>query len=258
MDIKRNYEYLLSELKSIKGVGLKTSNLLKRKKINSIFDLLWKLPKYYTDRSLSTKIKDLRVGEIQTLSLIPQKYSFPRVRKLPNRVLCKDDTGEIDCVFFNSFEGYIRKILPLGKEITVSGKIGIFKNKYQITNPKYVSENATLIKQKHNTYSLTEGITEKTYNRIIGQIIRKLPILDEWHSINISKKFQNISWNDAIKKLHNPENIGKYEDSFYQRLAFDEIFSTFLVNSEIRKKIKKLKKKNKILNIKNKMRLLKI
>ena len=41
MDIKRNYEYLLSDLKSIKGVGLKTSNLLKRKKINSIFDLLW-------------------------------------------------------------------------------------------------------------------------------------------------------------------------------------------------------------------------
>ena len=33
MDIKRNYEYLLSELKSIKGVGLKTSNLLKRKKL---------------------------------------------------------------------------------------------------------------------------------------------------------------------------------------------------------------------------------
>ena len=28
MDIKRNYEYLLSDLKSIKGVGLKTSNLL--------------------------------------------------------------------------------------------------------------------------------------------------------------------------------------------------------------------------------------
>ena len=83
MDIKRNYEYLLSELKSIKGVGLKTSNLLKRKKINSIFDLLWKLPKSYTDRSLSSKIKDLKIDEIQTITIIPQKYSFPRVRNLP-------------------------------------------------------------------------------------------------------------------------------------------------------------------------------
>ena len=47
MDIKRNYEYLLSDLCSLKGVGLKTTNLLKKKKINNIFDLLWKLPKLY-------------------------------------------------------------------------------------------------------------------------------------------------------------------------------------------------------------------
>ena len=59
------------------------------------------------------------------------------------------------------------------------------------------------------------------------------------------KKFDNIKWNDAIIELHKPENIGKYKKNFYQRLAFDEIFSTFLVNSEIRKKIKKIKKKKK-------------
>ena len=46
MDIKRNYEYLLSDLSSLKGVGVKTSNLLKKKKINTIFDLLWKLPNH--------------------------------------------------------------------------------------------------------------------------------------------------------------------------------------------------------------------
>jgi ATP-dependent DNA helicase RecG len=168
---------------------------------------------------------------------------------LPNRVLCSDETGEIDCIFFNSFEGYVRKILPIGKEITVSGKIGYFRNKYQLTNPKYLSEDSSLIKQKHNTYSLTDGITEKIYNKIINQIIENLPLLNEWHSKNILQKFDNISWNDAIKDLHKPENVGSYQKNFYQRLAFDEIFSTFLVNSEIRKKIKKIKKINKILNI---------
>ncbi len=250
MDIKRNYEYLLSDLKSIKGVGLKTSNLLKRKKINSIFDLLWKLPKSYTDRSLSSKIKDLKIDEIQTITIIPQKYSFPRVRNLPNRVLCKDETGEIDCVFFNSYEGYIRKILPIGKEVTISGRIKYFRNKYQLTNPKYISEDSSIIKQKHNTYSLTEGISEKVYNKIIFQIIKNLPQIDEWHSKDILKYFGNIGWNDSIKKLHDPENIGKFKENFYQRLAFDEIFSTFLVNSEIRKKIKKIKKTKKKFNIK--------
>ncbi len=250
MDIKRNYEYLLSDLKSIKGVGLKTSNLLKRKKINSIFDLLWKLPKSYTDRSLSSKIKDLKIDEIQTITIIPQKYSFPRVRNLPNRVLCRDETGEIDCVFFNSYEAYIRKILPIGKEVTISGKIKYFRNKYQLTNPKYISEDSSIIKQKHNTYSLTEGISEKVYNKIIFQIIKNLPQIDEWHSKDILKNFGNISWNDSIKKLHDPENIGKFNENFYQRLAFDEIFSTFLVNSEIRKKIKKIKKTKKKFDIK--------
>ena len=250
MDIKRNYEYLLSDLKSIKGVGLKTSNLLKRKKINSIFDLLWKLPKSYTDRSLSSKIKDLKIDEIQTITIIPQKYSFPRVRNLPNRVLCKDETGEIDCVFFNSYEGYIKKILPIGKEVTISGRIKYFRNKYQLTNPKYISEDSSIIKQKHNTYSLTEGISEKVYNKIIFQIIKNLPQIDEWHSKDILKNFGNIGWNDSIKKLHEPENIGKFKENFYQRLAFDEIFSTFLVNSEIRKKIKKIKKTKKKFDIK--------
>ena len=248
MNIKSNYKYLLSDLTALKGVGVKTTNLLKKKNINNLFDLLWKLPKSYTDRSLSTKIKDLKIGENQTVTVTPQKYLFPRIRNLPNRVICVDDTGNLDCVFFNSYEGYVKKILPLGKEITISGKISYFKNKYQLTNPKYISEDSSLIKQVHNQYSLTEGISEKVYNKIIDQIISELPELDEWHSNQIVKKFGNLSWNNSIVELHKPENIGKYRDNFYQRLAYDEIFSTFLVNSEIRKKIKKIKKKRKKIN----------
>ena len=249
MNIKRNYEYLLSNLNSLKGVGIKTTNLLKKKKVNNIFDLLWKLPKSYTDRSKSLKVKNLKIGENQTITVVPQKYTFPRIKNLPNRVLCSDETGEIECIFFNSYEGYVKKILPIGKEITINGKIGFFRNKYQITNPKSVSEDSTIIKKKHNTYSLTDGLSEKVYNKIINQIIQKLPDLEEWHSTKILKNFSNISWKEAIKDLHKSENIGKYKENFYKRLAYDEIFSTFLVNSEIRKKIKKIKKTKKIINI---------
>ncbi len=248
MVIKSNYKYLLSDLTALKGVGVKTTNLLKKKNINNLFDLLWKLPKSYTDRSSSSKIKDLKIGENQTVTVTPQKYLFPRIRNLPNRVICSDDSGKLDCVFFNSYEGYVKKILPLGKEITISGKISYFKNKYQLTNPKYISEDSSLIKRAHNQYSLTEGISEKVYNKIINQIISELPELDEWHPNQIVKKFGNLSWNNSIVELHKPENIGKYRDNFYQRLAYDEIFSTFLVNSEIRKKIKKIKKKRKKIN----------
>ncbi len=242
------YKYLLSDLKSLKGIGLKTSNMFRRKKINNVFDLLWKLPKSYTDRTKSTKIKDLKIGEIQTITLVPYKYNFPRIRNLPNRILCRDDTGEMDCVFFNSYEGYIKKILPLNKEVTISGKINHFKNKYQITNPKYISEDAAFIKNKHNKYSLTDGISEKVYNKIIKQILSNIPKLEEWHEKDILKRFNNISWNDSIIELHNPENVGKYKSNFYERLAYDEILASFLVHSEIRKKIKKIKKQKKIFN----------
>ena len=249
MTNKKNYNYLLSDLTKLKGVGNKISTLLKKKKINTIFDLLWKLPKSYTDRTKSSEIKDLRISEIQTVNVIPYKYNFPRVRNLPNRVLCKDQTGNLDCIFFNSYEGYIKKILPIGKKVTISGKISFFRNKYQITNPKYISEDSTLIKAKHNQYSLTEGITEKLYNKIIKQIIKDLPKLEEWHNKQILKNFDNISWYESVNELHKPENIGRYNTTFYKRLAFDEIFSSFLVHSEIRKKIKKIKKKQKTFSI---------
>ncbi len=254
-----NYKFLMEDLSKLKGVGDKTVKILKKKKVNNIFDLLWRLPKSFTDRSILSKINELQIGKIHTIKITPVKYNFPRIRNLPNKVSCEDETGKLDCIFFNSYEGYIRKILPLNKEITISGKINFFKKKYQITNPTYVSTNESLIKGVHNKYSLTEGINEKMYNKILNQILNNLPILNEWHDEKILKKFNNISWSDAIKKLHMPENIGKYNSNFYKRLSFDEILSSLLIFSEIRKKIKKIKKNKKIFtnksheNIINKM-----
>ena len=105
--------------------------------------------------------------------------------------------------------------MPLNEEITISGKISFFKNKYQITNPTYVDKDSSLIETVHNKYSLTEGISEKVYNKIISQILKGLPTLNEWHGPNILKKFDNETWNDSIIKLHDPKNIANYKSSFY-------------------------------------------
>jgi ATP-dependent DNA helicase RecG len=245
MKNKNNYDYLLSDLTKLNGVGKKTMEILKKKKVNNIFDLLWRLPKSYTDRTLVSKICNLQIGTIQTIRIVPLKYQFPRVRNLPNRVDCLDETGKIDCIFFNSHEGYIRKILPLNEEVTVSGKVSNYKGRYQITNPTYISQDNSLIETVDNKYSLTEGIKEKTYNKIINQILKNLPTLEEWHDKEILKTFNNESWNDSIIKLHDPSNIENYKSNFYKRLAYDEILASFLVNSEIRKKIKKIKKISK-------------
>ncbi len=239
-----NYEYLLKDINTIKGIGPQISKLFKKKNINTVFDLLWSLPREITDRRNLVKINQLQVGKIQTISVNVIKYNFPRIRNLPNKVYCQDDTGKIECTFFNSYEGYIKKILPINARVTISGKIGYYNKKYQITNPTYVSTKSDTIKKIIPTYSLTEGLTEKKYNSIVNEVLKKIPDLNEWLSHNILKKFNFITWKKSILELHDPININK-KGNFLNRLIFDEILSHFLINSKIRRSIKKIKKTNK-------------
>ena len=102
-------------------------------------------------------------------------------------------------------------------------------------------KNSTVAKKVFSTYSLTEGLNEKKYNKIINQVLEEIPDLDEWLSDTILKKFNYISWKNALLELHDPKNIKK-KGNFLNRLIFDEIISTFLINSRIRKTIKKINK----------------
>ncbi len=241
-----DHEYLLSNIQNIKGIGKKTSQLFKRKNINTIFDLLWHLPTSKIENSKVTNIGDIQIGKLQTIKLTPLKYNFPRIRRLPNRVVCQSNDIKIDCVFFNSYEGYIKKILPLNNEIIISGKINFFRNKYQITNPTQVKESNENILSTQNKYSLTDGLTINKYNNIINEVLKELPDLDEWLNDDIKKKFSNIKWKDAILKIHSLDTIEILKSKYYKRLVFDELFAHFLLSSKIRTKIKKIKKSQKI------------
>ena len=242
-----NYEYLLSDITILKGVGKSLSSKFRKKNINTIFDLILSKPSKYIDRSTETKIKDLHIGKIQTVTLFVEKYNFPRIRNLPNKVICSDDTGKLDCIFFNSYEGYIKKILPLNQMVTVSGKIGFFRGRYQITNPTHVSTDKNKIKKIHSNYSLTEGISDNIFNKTIKEALDNLPKMNEWLSSKILKNFDNITWNEAIANLHNPKT-DKNEKKYINRLIFDEILSTFLINSNIKKNFKRKKKLPKKIN----------
>ena len=242
-------EFLNKNVSELKGVGIKVKKLLKRKKIEKISDLLWNLPQGFTDRSNLINLNKLEIGKISTIKVKVIKYNFPRIRNLPNRVFCEDETGKIEIVFFNSREGYIRKILPLNSQVVISGKIGFFRKKYQITNPDYV---VPAYKEKYVNkvipkYSLTEGLTEKIYRKLIEQVLDKVTKVKEWHDNDVLQKIGNISWNESINFLHEKQNHD-LNSSYYRRLAYDEILSNMLVLSEVRKRIKKLKKIKKKFN----------
>ncbi len=235
---------LFSNINSIQGVGRKISSYLKKKGIEKVNDLLWDLPYDLTFRSESTTLDKLEIGKIFTINVQVVKYNFPRIRNLPNKIICKDDFGEIDLIFFNSREGYIKTILPLNEWVVVSGKVNYFGNKYQMTNPKYLSkrENIDKIKKIIPKYSLTEGLKEITYRNVIEKVINQIPDIEEWHEKNFIKKMGFSSWKNSIINLHNPNSEKDLNSIFLKRIAYDEIFANLLFLSNNRNKIKKIKK----------------
>ncbi len=205
---------------------------------------------YLLSTAEDTEIEDLQIGKNYNIKVKPIKYNFPRIRNLPNKVICEKNGVKIDCVFFNSYEGYIKKLLPLNEDIIINGKANNFRNKFQFVNPKLVNSNSSVLIDDENKYSLTEGLTLNKYNKIINSIFQNLPDLDEWLPKEISNLFDNVSWKDCVIKIHK-EEITKVKDTkYFRRLVFDEIFANFLLSSDIRSKIKKIKKKNKILDSK--------
>lgn len=247
MSHSKSYEFLLKNISTLRGVGPKTKKLLKKKKIETLFDVLWHLPHTFVDRSNLININKLEIGKICTIKVQVKKYNIPRIRNLPNTARCEDLTGKIDIVFFNSREGYIRKILPLNQYVIISGKVNFYNKKYQMVNPDYIVplEKEDFVKKVIPRYSLTEGITEKIYRNIIEQVLKKLPFLLEWHDENIMKSLDNKSWRESIFYLHNLKVKQDFNSSYFRRLAYDEILSSLIVLSQIRKKIKKIKKKPK-------------
>ena len=104
-------DFLIKNVSTLNGVGPKTKKLLKQKKIEKISDFLLSFPRDYTDRSNIQTLDKLEIGKIATIKVKVVKYNFPRIRNLPNKIACEDEKGKIDIIFFNSREGYIKKIL---------------------------------------------------------------------------------------------------------------------------------------------------
>ncbi len=246
MNVINKNNFLFNDVSTLKGVGKKLKKYLKNKKIEKIKDLLFDLPYELVDRSKITELNNLEIGKITTIKVIVEKYNFPRIRNLPNKIICSDKEKKINIVFFNSREGYIKKILPIGKKVLISGKINYYKNQYQITNPTYVQleENEDKIKKIFPKYSLTEGLTEKTYRNLVSKVLEKIEDKDEWYTQEFLRKNDFNNFKQTFLNLHNPLKKIDIKSNDYKRLVYDEIFSNFITLLKNRKIIK-IKKERK-------------
>ena len=244
-------DFIFEDVKKLKGVGEQLSKYLKKRKIEKIKDIILNLPYSETDRSKLYKLNELIIGKIQSIKVIVKKLNFPRVRNLPNKIMCQDDTGKIDIIYFNSREGYLRKLFPMNEWIIISGKVNFFNNKYQITNPEYVTtlDKKEFVVQNIPKYNLTKGINEKKYRVISDQVIKNIPLVEDWIDQNYIKKNNLLGWNESIQKLHNSKDGKDNNSKSFRRLVFDEICANFLALSENRKRIKKEKRVKKFKGI---------
>ena len=241
--------FFFNNKNKIKCVGPQLTKYLK-KRIEKIKDIILNLPYSETDRSKIYKLNELEVGKIQSIKVKVKKLNFPRIRNLPNKIICEDETGKIDIVYFNSREGYLRKLFPINEWIIISGKVIYFNKKHQITNPDYVTK---LDKQDYvikniPKYNLTKGINEKKYRSISEQIIENIPLIDDWLNEDFIKTNNLTSWNESITKLHNSKDSKDNNSKSFRRIVFDELCANFLSLSENRKRIRKKSPKNLIIN----------
>jgi len=259
--IEKNFNFFFNPVSKVKGIGPKIKKLFNEKKIDTNIDLIFNFPYGLIDRTHCPKLNNLEIGKISTIFVKVRKHNFPRIRRLPNTVQCFDETGEINIVFFNSRENYIKEILPINSEVIISGKVNFYKNKYQITNPDYATSinNEEKVTKIMPTYASLKGISNKTINKIYENIIKEIPDVPEWHRDHIIKNNKWFSFKDSLIQLHNPKKIEDLDKNSltYERISFDEIFSNLLIFAQIKKKIATIYKKPKLFSSDQKLKLIK-
>ena len=119
---------LQTEVRMVKGVGPQRAELLAKRGILTLEDLLNYLPFRYEDRIHFSKIKDVQPNGVYTLRA--RVMSGQAVRGMYGRdaiyhLLVQDDSGSLPCKFFHG--GYLEGRLKSGQELILHGKVEIDK-----------------------------------------------------------------------------------------------------------------------------------
>ncbi|MBG77265.1 MAG: ATP-dependent DNA helicase RecG [Pelagibacteraceae bacterium] len=242
---------LFKKISSLKGIGPKLENafvnLFGDSKIVYFF---WNIPKDFSKRNLIKKITLDDLGKNVILKIKINKHNIFFKNKI-FRINCDSNNVDIDIVFFRGSSSYIKNSLPLNEEKIISGKLELYKNKFQITHPENILNINEIneIKIFQPLYSLTKGITQKVYYKTLTKSLINLPNLDEWINIKTIKKYNFLPWKDTLNKIHNPTNESDLinKNQFRRRLAYDELMAHQLSLSII----KQYNKKNKGIKFSN-------
>ncbi|MCJ8322302.1 MAG: ATP-dependent DNA helicase RecG [Rhizobiales bacterium] len=243
--------YFFKAITSLKGVGPKVAQNITRlvgrhvepAQIARYVDLLFHLPMGYKDRRNRPKVEQLEAEQYATLKLQIGKHIVPprHNKRIPYRINCYDDTGEITLSFFRARGDYLKTTLPEGELRYIGGKIEEYNGNLQINHPDFIAteDEMKTLPVFEPIYPMTAGLAPKTLRKTIAQLVQELPKLPEWLDKPLIDREKWPTFNASISGLHladKPEIIDG-NSPHRQRIAFDEIFANQLVLALTRKHV---------------------
>jgi ATP-dependent DNA helicase RecG len=228
---------LFAPVTTISGIGPQLGRLVERAAGKLIVDLLWHLPTGIVDRRASPSVTQLENGSIVTLKLKVERHE-PGMGRRPYRVICYDGTGFITLIYFNVKGDYLQRLLPVGSERIVSGRVEFYVNIPQMPHPDFVVpvEQAEKLKPIEPVYPLTAGLPPRVLQRAVAAAVERAPALPEWIDASLLRQRQWPAWREAIRAAHAPEDAADLspETKARERLAYDEIFASQLAVALVR------------------------
>ena len=217
---------LQAAVDSVRGIGPRTSSLMRKLGIENIQDLITYYPRRYVDFATLKPINRLEYGEQVTIIGTVWSTSTSRVRKnlTITRAVISDGTSTIQCTWFN--QPHLTKKLTTGLSVMVSGTVDQHLGKKVFNSPEW----ETVDKEQLHTgrivpvYPLTAGLTSKMLRTHIKRAVdywaRRIP---DHVPEDIRRRQHLMNLETALSKIHFPDSDLQLEDA-RRRLAFDELF----------------------------------
>ncbi len=238
-------EFLFTPLSSLPGFTPKTKSLLIDLVGDKVMDLLYHFPTKTITRKYFSSLYDLikfapSLEDMGYVTVIGKILAPPyRTRwKGPVRIPFGDETGMIDLIFFSSPLPYLQKRFTPGTSLLVSGKGLIYKGKIHISHPDKVGSPEDLSKWNNiePVYPLKMGVSNWMIQKVIKEILLKIPEIPEWLDPAYIQLQDWPSWKRALHIMHYHESVSTevYEKA-HTRLAYDEILAQQLSFQLLRK-----------------------
>ena len=228
---------LFAPVTALPGIGAQLAKLFERLAGPLVVDLLWHLPSGIVDRRASPPIKELRADQIVTLAVRVEAHQPGRGPR-PYRIICADPTGRLTLTYFNVKGDYLTRLLPIGTERVVSGRVEFYNGAPQIAHPDLVlrPDEIDRLKPIEPVYPLTAGLAPRVVQRAVAAALDRAAELPEWIDPALAERRMWRSWAEAVHRVHSPTAEADLTpaEPARERLAYDEVFASQLAVALVR------------------------